>query len=93
MKISKKTVAGSAFNFFFVFGLLFAVNSNTTPLIGSGWIVAMGFLIRIGLPVLLGIIGAIFTYRLLEWFEQTRTVSSGKAGNDELTQGDSNNGR
>ncbi|EGU3395845.1 hypothetical protein H3J60_004573 [Salmonella enterica] len=80
MKTSKKTVVGSAFNFFLVFGLLIAVNCNSTPLIGNGWMIAVGFLIRIGLPVLLGIIGAIFTSRLLEWYEQTRT---GKAGNED----------
>ncbi len=83
MKINKKTVAGSSFNFFFVFGLLIAVNSNSTPLIGSGWEIAMGFLLRIGLPVLLGIVGAIFVYRLLEWVEHTRTDGTGKAGDDD----------
>lgn len=79
MKISKKRMSGTAFNFFFVFGLVIATNSNAMPPIG----IAMGFLIRIGLPVLFGIVGAIFTYRLLEWFEQARSEGTGKTGDND----------
>lgn len=84
MKISKKSVAGSAFNFFFVFGLLISLNGgNSVPPVGSWWEIALGYLIRVGMPVLLGIIGAIFVHGLLDWYEQTRKDGTGKAGDDD----------
>ena len=83
MKTSKKSVAGTAFNFFFVFGMLTSLNGgNGVPPVGSFWEIALGYLIRVGMPVLFGIIGAMFTYSLLNWYEQTRTDGTGKAGDD-----------
>lgn len=84
MKITKKSVAGSAFNFIFVFGLMISLNGSAgTPPVGSWWEIVVAYLFRIGMPVCMGVVGAMFVHGLLAWYEQTRNEGTGKAGDDD----------
>lgn len=76
MKVTKRSVALNAFNVFLVLGL---VISASAPV--SGTVSAPVFwIMRIGLPVALGVVAGLFLYVLLEWYEQSKV--HGKADDE-----------
>lgn len=77
MKITKRSVATSAFNVFLVLGLVI-LESAPVDVSGSETVF---WIMRIGLPITLGVVGAFFVYRLLGWYEQTRV--HGKADSED----------
>lgn len=78
MKVTKRSVALNAFNVFLVLGMvIFSASSPVSITISE----PLFWIIRIGLPVTLGVVAALFTYMLLEWYEQTKV--HGKADDED----------
>ena len=78
MKITKGIVAVNAFNVFAVLGFLI---SATGPVNEQGSTLFM--ILRIGLPIALGIVGGTFMYTLLTWCDEAKNRINGKADSED----------
>lgn len=74
MKITKGIVAVNAFNVFAVLGFLISATGSVNEQ-GS----TLFMVLRIGLPIALGIVGGTFMYTLLTWYDEAKTKVHGKA--------------
>ena len=78
MKVTKRSVANNAANVLIVLGYLISA-IGPVNLDGTTWDLVIFIIVRIGLPVALGVVGGLFVNELLTWYEQTKTVGHGKA--------------